>query len=868
MNNASRLALRLLGTVLTAAALAAGGHEARAATLQYPDLQNVIPPADMSIVQNGSVREFRYTHDVYNAGPGPLEIQPVYSNTSGNYQGFEHIYSLASGNWSLAITNRVAGAFVFHAAHGHFHFPLAAFGLYAVAAGGGVGAPVAMSPKNGFCIDNSFLYSPNVPNAGAFLNHGPCTDPTTLRGLSVGYVDDYNYLDPGQAIPIDGLPDGTYWFRAIVDPNNYLAEGNESNNITDIKIRITGNVVQTFETTSPDSTPPLISMISPVDGDAVSGTIMLTSSTSTAGVVNVQYLLDGLPLGDAVTNGPDYAVTWSTASVADGAHWLAVKATDGASRTGTSLVVAVTVANVAPPPPTGDLTIDRIFSQDGSGSVTNAVSTSRPNQFLLAFVAADGPNGAPQTATVSGGGPSWTLVRRANSQNGSSEVWMATAANPLVSAPVSSILAYSNYYQSMTVVVFNGAAGIGAAAGASAASGAPQVQYTTTRDGSWGFGVGNDWDRAVARTLSPGQTMIHQYLAPAGDTFWVQSQTAPVPNAGTIASISAAAPTNDQWNLAAVEVLPAAAPAPDTTPPMVKIDNPTDGSTVSGIVPIAATAADTGGVRNVQFYVDNTPLGLPDTAPPFVINWDTTPDLGAAKTLTASATDLANNIGNSAQVHVAVDNSLPPPKLIGVDAMVFRDSKGILTTPSFSTATPNDLVVAFIAYDGPKNGTQTATVSGGGLTWSLVKRSNSQLGTAEIWSAGVAGLLSSKTVKASSGIGSYHGSLTVVAFTNAAGTGIAGASGSTSGQPNIYLPGIATGNWVWAVGDDWDNAIARTPVSGQVIVHQRLAPVGDTFWVQRTAAPTAVPGIVEIRDTAPTTDQWNYAAVEIVATHQ
>ena len=42
---------------------------------------------------------------------------------------------------------------------------------------------------------------------------------------------------------------------------------------------------------------------------------------------------------------------------------------------------------------------------------------------------------------------------------------------------------------------------------------------------------------------------------------------------------------------------------------------------------------------------------------------------------------------------------------------------------------------------------------------------------------------------------------------------------------------------------------------------------GDTFWVQRTTAPTVVPGIVEIRDTAPTTDQWNYAAVEIVATH-
>jgi hypothetical protein len=36
--------------------------------------------------------------------------------------------------------------------------------------------------------------------------------------------------------------------------------------------------------------------------------------------------------------------------------------------------------------------------------------------------------------------------------------------------------------------------------------------------------------------------------------------------------------------------------------------------------------------------------------------------------------------------------------------------------------------------------------------------------------------------------------------------------------------------------------------------------------VQATAAPATLPGIVEIRDTAPVTNQWNYAAVEIVAT--
>jgi hypothetical protein len=40
--------------------------------------------------------------------------------------------------------------------------------------------------------------------------------------------------------------------------------------------------------------------------------------------------------------------------------------------------------------------------------------------------------------------------------------------------------------------------------GASGASGAPSASLTTTKANSLVFAVGNDWDRAVARTL-PGR---------------------------------------------------------------------------------------------------------------------------------------------------------------------------------------------------------------------------------------------------------------------------------------------------------------------------------------------------------------------------
>jgi hypothetical protein len=107
----------------------------------------------------------------------------------------------------------------------------------------------------------------------------------------------------------------------------------------------------------------------------------------------------------------------------------------------------------------------------------------------------------------------------------------------------------------LTVVAFNGASGVGASAGAAGANGAPGVNVTTTSAGSLVFGVGNDWDRAQARTLSPGQAMVHQWVnTTTGDTYWVQQLTNPIAAGGTSVSINDTAPTADRWNFTAVEV--------------------------------------------------------------------------------------------------------------------------------------------------------------------------------------------------------------------------------------------------------------------------------------------------------------------------
>ena len=73
-------------------------------------------------------------------------------------------------------------------------------------------------------------------------------------------------------------------------------------------------------------------------------------------------------------------------------------------------------------------------------------------------------------------------------------------------------------------------------------------------------------------------------------------------------------------------------------------------------------------------------------------------------------------------------------------------------------------------------------------------------------------------------------------------------------------------SWVWGVGTDWSKAVSRTPGTGQTIVDQYLPSIGDSYWVQRQTTATAAAGTsVKINDTAPTTDKWDLAAIEIPA---
>ena len=224
--------------------------------------------------------------------------------------------------------------------------------------------------------------------------------------------------------------------------------------------------------------------------------------------------------------------------------------------------------------------------------------------------------------------------------------------------------------------------------------------------------------------------------------------------------------------------------------------------------------------------------------------------------------------GTSVSIVVSTGPPPPPPPPSGptVDKVVFSDGRGTRTTPAFTTSAAGALLVAFVSIDGANGSSQSASISGANLNWTLVRRASTQRGSAEIWTATAATQLTNVTVRSQVKNGSFDQSLTVVAFANAAVGASANAS-AASGAPSISLTTTKPASLVYAVGMDGSAAVARTPGANQVIVHQWIdTAAARTFWVQAIAAAVPNTGTrVTVNDVAPTANRWNLAAIEIRA---
>ena len=132
-----------------------------------------------------------------------------------------------------------------------------------------------------------------------------------------------------------------------------------------------------------------------------------------------------------------------------------------------------------------------------------------------------------------------------------------------------------------------------------------------------------------------------------------------------------------------------------TTPLTIAVTDPLDGATVSSTtVPLAAVVSDSIAVTGVQFFIDTTPIGTLLTTS-YTTTWDSTSVTNGTHTLTAVATDAADNHATST-ITVDVENTSSGGGTIApltvtittpVDgAVVSGSTLGIIATTSDSVA--------------------------------------------------------------------------------------------------------------------------------------------------------------------------------------
>jgi hypothetical protein len=438
------------------------------------------------------------------------------------------------------------------------------------------------------------------------------------------------------------------------------------------------SITVTVDNTPPDTTPPTVSITAPSSGATVSGSATLSANASDAvGVVGVQFRVDGVNVGPEDTSAP-YEASWDTRTVPNGSHTITAIARDAAGNTGTAGAVSVTVNNTTADttPPSVSIT-----APSPGATVSDTVTLSATASDNVGVVGVqfrvDGVNAGPEdtstpfaaswdTRTAPNGSHTIVAIARdAAGNTATSGAVTVTVANTTTTTRIeetSSAIAYTGaWIQGNTNRPWSGGtAALGFAPGHIA-----QFTFTGTAI-SW-IGFRSPQAGIAHVSIDGGSATIIDGYAETETIQAVMFTASGLANGTHVIRVE----TTGNKNPAATEpyvVVDAfdvtgtsGGTPPDTTPPTVGITSPTAGATVSGTVPINATAADDTGVASVAFFVDGTQVGATDAISPYSAGWDTRTVADGSHTLTAIARDAAGNSTASAPVTVTVSNAAPPP---------------------------------------------------------------------------------------------------------------------------------------------------------------------------------------------------------------
>jgi subtilisin family serine protease len=370
-----------------------------------------------------------------------------------------------------------------------------------------------------------------------------------------------------------------------------------------------------------DTQPPTAALTSPAAGATLTKTVTLNATASdNFGVTQVEFY-DGSTLLATDTTEP-YSFSWDTRTAVNGAHALTVRAYDAAGFMGTSAAVNVTVNNDTTPPTVA-------FTAPAAG------------------------------ATLTG---SYTLTATASDNVGVTrvELWEGTTRINLDSTAPYSFLwntrQAANGSHTLTLKAFDLAGNEGSVDRIVVTDNdftAPTVSLTAptegaTLTGTVTFTANASDDKAVSKVaFFIGTTQIGtDTTAP----YTLSVNTRAYTNGAKVISAKAYDAVNNIGSSNSVNVTF----DNDLTAPTTTLTSPTNGSTVSGVVVMTATATDDRGtVTRVDFYVNGAKIGS-DTTAPYTWNWDTTKATTGSYTMKSYAIDPAGNSSYSSNVQVTV----------------------------------------------------------------------------------------------------------------------------------------------------------------------------------------------------------------------
>jgi C1A family cysteine protease len=159
----------------------------------------------------------------------------------------------------------------------------------------------------------------------------------------------------------------------------------------------------------------------------------------------------------------------------------------------------------------------------------------------------------------------------------------------------------------------------------------------------------------------------------------------------------------------------------DTVSPSANITSPSSGATVSGTVPVSASASDNVGVAKAEFYMDSS-LQTTDTSSPYSFNWDTTKVTNGSHTLSAKAYDAAGNVGTSASITVNVSNTAPMPDAIAPTVTISSPADGSTTSKNTKLSASSSDNIGVISMQASIDGKSVCTSSSGALSCTIVNK--------------------------------------------------------------------------------------------------------------------------------------------------